>query len=95
MTRAGSAVARAHRMHPARGMTEKQSERNEQNGYERLGRTERQNQGYDEAAHGGKNVPSSDVGIPPNPGESGGGDEFDRAARDAANDVRRQDKSAD
>jgi hypothetical protein len=71
------------------------SEKKKQNGYERLGRTERQNQGYDEAAHGGKNVPSSDLGIPPNPGDSVGGDEFDRAARDAANDVRRQDKSAD
>jgi len=47
-----------------------------QNGYERLGRTERQNEGYDEAAHGGKNVPSSDVGIPPNPGDEVGGDEF-------------------
>jgi hypothetical protein len=66
-----------------------------QNGYERLGRTERQNEGYDEAAHGGKDVPASDVGIPPGPGDSVGGDEFDRAARDAANDVRRQDKSAD
>jgi len=76
-------------------MTERQREDDQQNGYERLGRTERQNEGYDEAAHGGKNVPSSDVGIPPNPGESVGGDEFDRAARDAANDVRRQDKSAD
>jgi hypothetical protein len=66
-----------------------------QHGYERLGPTERQNEGYDEAAHGGKNVPPSDVGIPPNPGDSVGGDEFDRAARDAANDVPRQDKSAD
>ena len=70
------------------------SERKE-NGYERLGRTERQNEGYDEAARGGKGVPPSDVGIPPNPEDSVGGDEFDRAAREAANDVRRQDKSAD
>jgi hypothetical protein len=54
-----------------------------------------QNEGYDEAAHGGKGVPSSDVGIPLNPGDSAGGDSFDRAAREAANDVRRQDKSAE
>jgi hypothetical protein len=57
--------------------------------------TKRQDEGYDEAAHGGRDVPASDVGIPPNPGDSVGGDEFDRAAREAANDVRRQDKSAD
>ena len=57
--------------------------------------TERQKKGYDEAAHGGPGVGSSDVGIPPNPGEEVGGDEDDRAARAAANDVRRQDKSAD
>ena len=57
--------------------------------------TERENAGYDEAARGGKGVPKSDVGIPPNPGDSVGGDEFDRAARQAANDVRRQDRSAD
>lgn len=82
-------------MHLANAMTEKQIGNRKQNGYERLGRTERQKAGYDEAAHGGKNVPSSDVGIPPTPGDSLGGDEFDRAARDAANDVRRQDKSAD
>jgi hypothetical protein len=66
-----------------------------QNGYERLGRTKRQDEGYDEAAHGGKGVPASDVGVPPNPGEETGGDEFDRAARDAANDVRRRDNSAE
>jgi hypothetical protein len=65
-----------------------------QNGYQRIGHTKHQNEGYDEAAHGGKGVPSSDVGIPPNPDDSVGGDEFDRAARDAANDVRRRDKSA-
>jgi len=82
-------------MHLGIGMTERQHERKKQSGYERLGRTERQNQGYDEAAHGGKNVPSDDVGIPPNPDDAGDGDEFDRAARDAANDVRRQDKSAE
>jgi hypothetical protein len=57
--------------------------------------TDRQKQGYDEAARGGRGVRPSDVGVPPNPGEEGGGDENDRAAREAANDVRRQDKSAD
>jgi hypothetical protein len=62
---------------------------------ERPGTSERQNEGYDEVARGGKNVPPSDVGIPPNRGESVGGDEFDREAREAANDVRRRDTSAD
>jgi hypothetical protein len=57
--------------------------------------TKRQNAGYDEAARGGKGAPKSNVGIPPNPGDSVGGDEFDRAAREAANDVRRQEKSAE
>jgi hypothetical protein len=57
--------------------------------------TKRQEEGYDEAAHGGKDVPASDVGIPANPGDSVGGDEFDRAGREAANDVRRQEHSAD
>lgn len=57
--------------------------------------TSRPNAGYDEAARGGKGVPPSDVGVPPNPGDSVGGDEFDRAAREAANDVRRREKSAD
>lgn len=56
---------------------------------------QRQNEGYDEAARGGPGVPSSDVGVPLNPGEETGGDEFDRAAREAANDVRRRDSSAD
>jgi hypothetical protein len=57
--------------------------------------TKRQDEGYDEAARGGKGVPPSDVGVPPNPGDSVGGDRFDRASREAANDVRRQDHSAD
>jgi hypothetical protein len=57
--------------------------------------TKRQEEGYDEAARGGPGVPPSDVGIPSNPDESTGGDEFDRAAREAANDVRRRDTSAD
>ena len=57
--------------------------------------SKRQDEGYDEAARGGKGVPKSDVGIPPNPGDSVGGDEFDREAREAANDVRRRDRSAE
>ncbi len=57
--------------------------------------TKTQKEGYDEAAHGGKDVRPSDVGVPPNPGDAVGGDEFDRAAQEAANDVRRQDHSAD
>ncbi len=57
--------------------------------------TERQKEGYDVAARGGKGVPPSDVGVPPPPGESTDGDEFDREAREAANDVRRRDHSAD
>jgi hypothetical protein len=57
--------------------------------------TERQNEGYDEAARGGRHMPSTDVGIPPNPGDEIGGDEDDAAAREAANDVRRRDHSAD
>jgi hypothetical protein len=56
-----------------------------------------QNEGYDEAARGGAGAPATDVGIPLNPGDSDmrRDDEFDRAAREAANDVRRQDRSAD
>ena len=61
---------------------------------EKTSREERQNRGYDEAARGGKGVPPTNVGVPPNPGDSVGRDRFDRAAREAANDVRRQDKSA-
>jgi hypothetical protein len=58
-------------------------------------RDERQDKGYDEAARGGPNVPASDVGVPPNPGDEVGGDEFDRAAREAAAEVRRREKSAE
>ncbi|MBS1819240.1 MAG: hypothetical protein JSU08_15000 [Acidobacteria bacterium] len=54
--------------------------------------TKRQEQGYDEAARGGPGAAPSDVGIPPNPGEEVGGDEFDRAARQAANDVRQRER---
>jgi hypothetical protein len=61
---------------------------------EKQTREERQNEGYDEAARGGKGAPATDVGVPPTPADSVGGDEFDRAAREAANDVRRRDKSA-
>ena len=51
-----------------------------------------QNKGYDEAAHGGPNMPKSDVGTgQPRRRE----DEFDHEAREAANDVRRRDSSAD
>jgi hypothetical protein len=57
--------------------------------------SKRQDEGYDEAARGGPGVPPSDVGLPPNPGDSVGGDRFDRAGREAANDVRRHDRSAD
>ncbi len=56
-----------------------------------------QNDGYDEAARGGPGALKSDVGVPINPGDADvrSGDEFDRAAREAANDVRRRDRSAD
>jgi hypothetical protein len=67
----------------------------EQKGGKEYPVTRRQEEGYDEASRGGKGVPPSDVGVPPNPGESTGGDEFDREAREAANDVRRREHSAD
>ena len=59
--------------------------------------TDKQNEGYDEAARGGPGARKSDVGVPVNPGDADvrTGDEFDREARDAANDVRRRDRSAD
>ncbi len=57
-------------------------------------RTKRQDEGYDEAARGGKNVPASDVGVPHEP-DNRAGDEFDREADQAANDVRRREHSAD
>ncbi len=56
-------------------------------------RERKQNEGYDEAVRGGKDRPPDDVGLPPNPGDKIGGDEFDREAREAANDVRRQGES--
>jgi len=74
-------------------MADTQDDRKKQSAYERLGRTERQNEGYDEAPHGGERVPPSDVAFPRTLATAWG-DEFDRAARDAANDVGRQDKSA-
>ena len=58
-------------------------------------KTTEQHSGYDEAARGGKGVPPSDVGVPLGPDDRTGGDEFDRAAREAANDVRRRERSAD
>jgi hypothetical protein len=61
---------------------------------EKTSREEPQNRGYDEAARGGKGVPPTNVGVAPNPGDSVGRDGFDRAAREAANDVRRRDKPA-
>ena len=57
--------------------------------------TKRQEEGYDEAARGGPGVPPSDVGVPENPDDSIGGDEFDRAAREAANDVRAATRPTD
>jgi hypothetical protein len=51
-------------------------------------------EGYDEAARGGKGVPPSDVGIPEED-DIPPRDEFDREADEAANDVRRRDHSAD
>ncbi len=79
------------------GMTDQQDNRSgnpaaHKSHAERL--AERQDAGYDEAARGGKGVPPSDVGVP-NPDDQVSGDEFDRAAREAANDVRRREHSAD
>jgi hypothetical protein len=56
--------------------------------------TQKQNEGYDEAARGGKGMPPTDVGVPLRPNDTSGGDEFDREAREAANDVRRRENSA-
>jgi hypothetical protein len=56
-------------------------------------RTPEQDAGYDEAARGGQGVPPSDVAIPVEPGENRGPDEFDRAARDTADEVRRRERS--
>ena len=52
------------------------------------------NQGYDEAARGGRGVPPSNVGTSPDQPRRQE-DPFDREAREAANDVRRRDSSAD
>ena len=56
-----------------------------------------QNEGYDDAARGGPGARPTNVGIPANPGDSDAGqqDEFDRASNDAANDVRRRERSAE
>ena len=57
-------------------------------------RTPQQDQGYDEAARGGKGVPPSDVGVPLDPDDHLGGEETEPAARDAAEEVRRRERSA-
>jgi hypothetical protein len=75
-------------MHDTGSMAERPASEDER-------RDERQNKGYDEAARGGQSVPPSDVGVPPNPGDDVGGDEFDRAAREAVAEVRRREKSAE
>jgi hypothetical protein len=56
-----------------------------------------QNEGYDEAARGGPGAQPTNVGIPMSPGDRDirQEDAFDRAEREAANDVRRRDRSAD
>lgn len=56
--------------------------------------SERQNEGYDEAARGGKDVPPTNVGIP-RERDKRLGDAFDREADAAANDVRRREHSAE
>jgi hypothetical protein len=53
-----------------------------------------QNKGYDEAARGGKGVPPTDVGTSPDT-VIRRQDEFERESREAANDVRRRESSAD
>lgn len=75
-------------------MAEQQRENRNESEQEK---TRRQNEGYDEAARGGKGVPPSNVGVPLNPGETDvrREDEFDRAAREAAAEVRRREHSAD
>jgi hypothetical protein len=52
-----------------------------------------QNEGYDEAARGGAGARPTNVGTSPGT-RTMPEDEFDRAAREAANDVRRRDSSA-
>ena len=52
-----------------------------------------QNRGYDDAARGGPDAPKTDVGA--SPGQAQSPDAFDREAREAANDVRRRERSAE
>jgi hypothetical protein len=52
-----------------------------------------QNEGYDEAARGGRGMPKTDVGTAPDR-PTGREDPFDREAREAANDVRRRESSS-
>ena len=58
---------------------------------------QKQNEGYDEAARGGKGMPPADLGIPIDEADQGARsrDPFDREAAEAANDVRRREHSAD
>lgn len=44
--------------------------------------TERQREGYDEAARGGRGVPPSDVGVPPNPGDERDSEQGDERGAD-------------
>ena len=54
-----------------------------------------QNEGYDEAARGGKGVPSTNVGTSPDTPKPAPADPFDKAAKKAAADVRRRESSAE
>jgi hypothetical protein len=54
-----------------------------------------QNEGYDEAARGGKGVPSTNVGTSPDTPKPAPEDPFDKAAKKAAADVRRRESSAE
>jgi hypothetical protein len=76
----------------------KMAEHNE-DGHDRQERIQReqhrpeQNDGYDDAARGGPGARPTNVGTSPDTRVTRE-DEFDRAAREAANDVRRRDSSA-
>jgi hypothetical protein len=71
-----------------------------ENGHDRQERIKReqhkpeQNEGYDKAARGGKGVPATNVGTSPDPPKAGAGDVFDKAAKKAAADVKRRERSA-
>jgi len=55
------------------------------------------NEGYDEAARGGKGTLPSDVGVPiaESDRKALSGDMFDRQGAEAANDVRRREHSSE